>query len=111
MGMGMGTRPSMGAGGSLYLPLLAAVLIGSVAQVAQAQPTCDVDFNNAGGGAFTQALCESPTFGGGQGFVLASPLPSGASHPVLAPRPLSLSLPLARLTPLWNNGDGVSVLV
>jgi hypothetical protein len=37
-----------------------------------------VDFNDAGGGAFTQTLCESPTFGGGAGFLLSTPLPSGA---------------------------------
>lgn len=72
------------------LGLLLAALLGGVAQIAQAQvPTCDVDFNGAGGGAFSQALCESPTFGGGQGFLLASPLPSGACHPVLALQPLS----------------------
>lgn len=49
-----------------------------VCHAAAAQPTCDADFNGGGGGAFTQTLCESSTFGGGAGFVLSSPLPSGA---------------------------------
>ncbi len=65
----------------LYLRLLAAAAAAALlgrAQIAQAQPSCDVDFNGAGGGAFTQPLCESPTFGGGLGFMLKTTLPSGA---------------------------------
>ena len=37
-----------------------------------------MDFNDAGGGAFTQGLCESATYGGGAGYSLSSPLPSAA---------------------------------
>lgn len=37
-----------------------------------------MDFNGAGGGAFTQTLCESTSSGGGAGFLLSTPLPSGA---------------------------------
>ena len=41
-----------------------------------AQPTCDTDFNDLGGGAFTQGLCESATYSGGLGYSLMTSLPS-----------------------------------